>query len=464
MTDLTETPIAELIERWAVHGATPWAAVVGHAPQVRRLQEIALRLALSDEERARLRLRVGAGLLLYGPPGTGKTLLARAFATAIDRPVIAPPTAELTPALLVALYDELANRPPVVVVLDEADGLVAREAEAEDLLLARALLSCIDGVRRPVDGPITIALTTLPPYRQSRAATRPGRLSPHLALDVPTPDDRHRLFARLIEGLPVIGSLDLEILVERTAGWSGAELAGVIEEAVGRSLRDGAPAQRGVRQALLLEVMAERFDVADPPDAADRDVELFSIHESGHALYARLTWGPGSVGVVKLDDDGGSTELAAHLVHRRRTTAEYRREAAMSLAGAVAEELLLGTVSHGTEGDLGIATDRLARARLLGQPFDEEGLEAGTDSDRGADRMREARYRDIAREAELVRAEVRALLAPRRAALAALAAAVRDADRQTISGATLTDAIEAALATSTGVVQPPLPTVAGGPA
>ncbi len=80
MADLEPRPSEDLIDRWRVQPRTQWAEIVGHERQIRRLRELATKIALSAEERTRLGIRLGAGIVVTGPSDCGKTQLARAFA------------------------------------------------------------------------------------------------------------------------------------------------------------------------------------------------------------------------------------------------------------------------------------------------------------------------------------------------------------------------------------------------
>jgi DNA replication protein DnaC len=266
--------MAALIESWRYRGQpTPWSAIVGHQAQIRRCQELVEKLSRSEEELGRLRIRVGAGLVITGPAGVGKTLLGRALASAAGRPVIVPPTAELTPALITRLYAQLAKAEPAVVILDEAEGIIGAGWMTTDAETRRALLAALDGVTKPQRGPITIALTT--EEGLDEAATRPGRLAPRLVLSAPTAEERRVLLQR------------------------------AVEEACTRSLIDHSDA---LRLDLLLEVIGERYVVEDERPVQPQLVEAVAIHEAGHAVFGELTW-PGQVAVMRIDAGSGNTRL-----------------------------------------------------------------------------------------------------------------------------------------------------------
>ena len=270
MSERERPPIEQLIERWRVSPSTGWDEIVGHAAQVARLRELIAKLALSPEERARLGLRVGAGLVISGPPGCGKSMLAKAAATELGRDVIAAPSGELDAELIGELYRALANAGPTVILIDEAEGLIGDSdwTSGTDPLAQRALLSALDSIGTPEVGPVTIALTAAD--HLSKAATRPGRLAPRLLLEAPNAADRERILTRAVAGLPGADDLDLPQIIERTSGWTGAELAGLAEEAMTRSLPIATPGLRvgtvvapGLRTEIVLAVVAERFVVRD---------------------------------------------------------------------------------------------------------------------------------------------------------------------------------------------------------
>lgn len=439
--------IEALVERWRIQPATGWEAVVGHPAAVARLQELVAKLNLAPAERSRLGLHCGAGVVITGGPGLGKSLLARATATALGRPAIVPPTAELDAGLITELYAVLSGTEPTVVILDEAEGLVGDpDWHTADQASQRALLAALDGVaERPDAGPVTIALTTADPTHLSAAATRPGRLAPRIALDLPSREERREIVRRAVGGLPGAETLDLERIAERTTAWSGAELAALPELAITRSLL--LPGPPSVRDEIILELLSERYVVRDPLVPERREHEAIARHESGHAVWARRTWGPGAVASVQVGDRDGTTTLADHVVAHRRGPAQLRLLAGLRYAGAAAEHLLFGRdgVTAGADQDRRVATEHLVAAYELAHPLDEGVLE-GMGWPHGAEAMRRARYEAVRADAEQLWGEVVEGLRPHMAAVARLAELLLSAPQMTLSGARLDSAIEDALA------------------
>jgi ATP-dependent Zn protease len=295
--------------------------------------------------------------------------------------------------------------------------------------------------------PITVALTTADAHSLSPAATRPGRLAPRLDLDVPTEADRRELLRRAVTGLPTAGALDLEVVVDRTNGWSGAELVVAIEEAMSRSLPSGTDA---LRQDLLLEVITERYVVRDEPDEPEHDLGEIARHESAHALTAALIFGPGSgsVALVEATPHHGRTQLAGTIMGAPRTAERLRELATIALAGIAGDRLTGGpdAVSNGSAADRTGATQYLIELVGLGLTYDPASLESGGSSDRGSERMRAALHAAVEAEGAAALERAIALVAPHVAGIARLATALLGTPGRTLSGAALEGAIRAALA------------------
>jgi ATP-dependent Zn protease len=358
--------------------------------------------------------------------------------------VVVPPIAELDASLIHRLYAQLSKMPASVVILDEAEGLIGESwLRTHDSDGLPALLAALDGVSRPRSGPITLALTTAEPSQLDPAAVRAGRLAPQLVLGEPSAGERRLLLERAVSGLPSVGQIELQVLVDRTNGWTGAELVTAVETACARSLLDHTDA---LRMDLLLEVIGEHYTVHDLRPATPEVLRTYALHEAGHALYAELTW-PGLVESVSIDDRSGSTVLPEEVENSRPSLGHLRELAAMSLAGEAAERLVLGhaQTSVGGTTDRAKATSYLLSLLAIGRPFDPDALERGDNTDRGSERMRADLYAEVMREARAALTEAEVTLAAHRGAIPALAASLLAAPDRSLSGAALHEALQAAL-------------------
>jgi SpoVK/Ycf46/Vps4 family AAA+-type ATPase len=332
----------------------------------------------------------------------------------------------------------------VVVILDEAEAVIGKPGlKTTEGATLRALLAALDGIGRPERGPLTIALTTMPAWYMDAGATRAGRLAPRLELSEPSADERRLLFERAITGVPILGNIDLERLVARTGSWTGAEIAVAVEEAIGRSLIDRTDA---LRMDLLMEVIGERYVVADEAAGRGLDPEAAARHEAGHAIYASLLW-PGRVTSVELNQTGGLTKLADEEM-LQHTAAGMRSLAGVYLAGMASDFLLGGHagLTSAAQSDREQATKLLRSVASVTSPFEPDVLEGDGEQPKGSERMRAAVAASLEREANALYIEVLRDLATRLSAVRSLAAAVLQSPGHNLAGSELTAAIEAALA------------------
>jgi ATP-dependent Zn protease len=301
----------------------------------------------------------------------------------------------------------------------------------------------LDGLDRPNRAPITLALTTSSAFGLSTTATRPGRLSPRLELGPPSPEERAVLLERAVASVPVQGEIAIPVLVERTAGWTGAELSVAVEEAMSRSLLDHSDA---LTSDNLLAVIAERYVITDPSPRRASMERTIALHEASHAVFGFLLW-PEDVEYLSLSGIP-NTRLRESFVDSLNDVTSYRNLAGFALAGLAGEIVVLGgeMVTSGASRDRGSATDYLLMVRHARQPFEQDRLEGGMGSDRGSERMRAAEHAWLEAEASRTLTDAVATLAPRRAAIERLADALLQAEDVTLSGVALEDAIKQAIA------------------
>jgi len=309
------------------------------------------------------------GALLTGPPGTGKTLLARAVAGEAGVPMFTATGSDFVEKYVGvgagrvrALFAAARTHDRAIVFIDEVDA-VARcrggsgsgsNAESESTLIA--LLSEMDGFH--ASNVIVIAATnradTLDP-----ALTRAGRLDRRVEMPNPDRRGREQILAVHTTGKPIADGVDFTALARRTPGFSGAQLAALVNEACIDAVRRD-----------LDTVTAECFDHAVATIAmgrartsalvTDHDREVTAWHESGHTLAAYLqehSDDPVQVTIIPRGPAGGLTWMSGNdnqFLARTKAHAQL----VTGLAGRAAEEILLdGEFTQGASGDLASATD-----------------------------------------------------------------------------------------------------------
>jgi cell division protease FtsH len=316
--------------------------------------------------------RLGAqpprGALLTGPPGTGKTLLARAVAGEAGVAFLPASGSDFVEKYVGVgaqrirdLFQRARKESRAIVFIDEIDAIgrhrsrdVANNSEGENTLIA--LLTELDGFKDR--GDIIVLAATNRPDVLDAAVTRPGRLDRKVV--VPTPDRRGReqILTVHVKDKPVAPGLDLRSLARRTPGFSGAQLAAVVNEAC----------MVAARQDLTV-VTPECFDAAvetvamgRPRNSAlvtEHDRRITAWHEAGHTVAAFLipeANDPVSVSIIPRGPAGGVTWMTGSddaFLSRRAAHAQL----VVAMGGRVGEELLLdGEYTQGASNDLHAAT------------------------------------------------------------------------------------------------------------
>lgn len=190
---------------------------------------------------SRFKRKAGGGVLMYGPPGCGKTMLARALATECRATFINVRPGDILDQFvgnaekkIAQLFDRARASRPAVIFFDEVEALAQRrqfETSARVNTTVSALLSEMDGFGQEKDGILFLGATNVP-WSLDIAFRRPGRFD--RTLFVPPPDRvaREFILGRLLAGRPVEKGLDRRTIAERTSGYSGADLAAVVESAI----------------------------------------------------------------------------------------------------------------------------------------------------------------------------------------------------------------------------------------
>ncbi|HEX3694094.1 MAG TPA: ATP-dependent zinc metalloprotease FtsH [Polyangia bacterium] len=327
---------------------------------------------LKEPERfARLGGKVPRGVLLVGPPGTGKTLLARAVAGESGVPFFSISGSEfielfvgLGAARVRELFKEVKKSAPAIVFIDEIDavgrsrgaGLGGGNDEREQTL--NQLLSEMDGFNRS-DLVVVMAATNRPDVLDP-ALLRPGRFDRRVLVDRPELSARKAILAVHLRGKPVAKDVDLEVIAENSAGFSGADLANLVNEAALSATRAG-------RESITSDDFAAAFDkivLGDPRETmlGVKEKKRVAVHESGHALVAHLSPDvepPHRISIIPRGMALGFTHQLPGTDRHVMAEAELAARIRVLMGGFAAERVVLGGVSTGAENDLKEAT-RLA--------------------------------------------------------------------------------------------------------
>jgi cell division protease FtsH len=320
--------------------------------------------------------RVGAlvprGVLMVGPPGTGKTLLARAVAGEAEVPffsVTGSGFVELFVGVGAArvrdLFAEARKRAPAIIFIDEIDAIGQRRSgggggyvandEREQTL--NQLLAEMDGFE-PATGIVVLAATNRPEVLDP-ALLRPGRFDRQVTIPLPNVNERSAILAVHCRGKKLASNVDLNATARGTPGFSGADLANLVNEAAIVAVREGRDTLTAgdfdsARDRIILG-RREGSNVLLPEEK-----HAVAVHESGHALVAALAEHADPVAKVTILPAGqtlGVTEQLP-LVERHMYTEDYLEDSlAVRLGGRAAELVVLGQGSTGAANDLAGATD-----------------------------------------------------------------------------------------------------------
>src|SRR4051812_12848583 len=455
--------------RKGVEGATrvSFADVAGADEAVEELREVVDYLRDPNRYAA-----VGAvppkGVLLFGPPGCGKTLLARAVAGEAGVAFFSVAGAEFVESLVGVgaarvrdLFAKVRAAAPAIVFIDELDAAARRRGvggttggsdEREQTL--NQLLVEIDGFDVST-GLVVIGATNRPDILDP-AVLRPGRFDRHITVDQPDHEGRVRILELHARGKPLSQEVDFDGIARRTPGFTGADLANVVNESALLTVRE----KRSAIEPDLLEEAVQR--VLHGPRRRGRvltpaERERAAVHESGHAVAAAALGHLDEVHRVTILSRGrglGLTSVRMDSDAVLHTAQDLFDQLVIAFGGLAAEEEVLGAGSTGAEQDLEQATElarelvgrygmseRLGRVRLLARDPDEFlGAAAGLNA------MSEKTHQTFDEEVRrlLDDAEVRAreIVQRNRAVLDGLVA--RLLERETLEGRPLAEALAAA--------------------
>ncbi len=352
-----------------------FADVAGAGEAVAELREI--RDYLQDPGKY---LRVGAaapkGVLLVGPPGTGKTLLAKAVAGEADASFFSLSGSDFVESLVGVgaarvrdLFAKGRKAAPAIIFIDEFDaagrkrgaGIGQGNDEREQTL--NALLVEMDGFSG--DGGLVVMGATNRPDILDPALLRPGRFDRQVTIDVPDVHGRLEILRLHGNKRPLGPDASLEEVAHQTPGFSGAELANVINEAALLSVRDG---HDTIDQATLEEAIDRVVAGPAKKHILTREERwLISIHEASHAVVTEAIGQATSTRKLSIVARGRTLGTAAHMLSDRdqvlQSEDDLLRQLVVIVAGAAGERIAFGRLSTGVSDDLHAATS-LARSMV----------------------------------------------------------------------------------------------------
>ena len=320
--------------------------------------------------------RIPKGVLLVGPPGTGKTLLARAVAGEAKVPFFSLSGSEFVEmfvgvgaARVRDLFAQAENKAPCIVFIDELDALgkiriqtpMGSHEEREQTL--NQLLAEMDGFDAR-KGVIIMGATNRPEVLDP-ALLRPGRFDRQVLVDKPDVRGREAILKIHAKGVRTSPLVDLKIVAARTAGFAGADLANLVNEAALLAARHEKPEveMRDFEEAI--DRLVAGLEKKRVMSAKER--ELVAYHESGHAIVATALPGLDPVHKISIVQRGfGALGYTMQLPLEERylmTRTDLLNQLSVLLGGRTAEEIAFNEISTGAQNDIQRATD-IARAMV----------------------------------------------------------------------------------------------------
>jgi cell division protease FtsH len=418
------------------------------------------------------------GVLMVGPPGTGKTLLARAVAGEADVPFLALTGSSFVEmfvgvgaARVRDLFTAARKQAPAIIFIDEVDAIGQRRGGAlvsndEREQTLNQMLAEMDGFD-PATGVVVLAATNRPETLDP-ALLRPGRFDRQVEIPLPNLRERTAILVVHTRSKHLGPDVDLEAVGRATPGFSGADLANLVNEAAIVAVR----ADRTTIEASDFSEARDRILLGrrDATNALMPDEKhAVAVHESGHALVAALSEHADPVAKVTILPAGQALGVTEQLPvdERHLYNESYLKDSlAVRLGGRAAELVVLGEASTGAANDLAGATElasRMVREYGMSERLGPVGFASGSPMYLGSEEVRSRAYAEETQR--VIDEEVAALLREAEKRAIALLTDRRDAlDRlvedllahETVDG----DAVQAAV---TGDARPIGPADSGGP-
>jgi cell division protease FtsH len=346
--------------------------VAGVDEAIEELQEIKEFLEAPQKFQA-MGAKIPKGVLLFGPPGTGKTLLARAVAGEAGVPFFSISGSDFVEMFVGVgasrvrdLFEQAKTSAPAIIFVDEIDavgrqrgaGLGGGHDEREQTL--NQLLVEMDGFDMK-QGVILIAATNRPDILDP-ALLRPGRFDRQIVVDRPDLEGRRAILNVHARGKPLGKAVDLDVIARRTPGFTGADLANLMNEAALLSARKG-------KKQIENNELEEAIDrvIAGPERKSriisEKEKKVIAFHEGGHALVSHVLPNADPVHKISIIPRGRALGYTLTLPTEDKylvTRSELIDELAMLLGGRTAEEMIFAEPTTGAANDIERAT-KIAR-------------------------------------------------------------------------------------------------------
>jgi cell division protease FtsH len=345
-----------------------FAAVAGVDEAKQELEEVVRFLREPAGFRA-LGARMPRGILLVGPPGTGKTLLSRAVAGEAAVPYFSLSGSDFVEmfvgvgaARVRDLFRHAKKQAPCIIFIDEIDALgrkrgasFSRTNEEREQTLNQLLVE-MDGFH--TDEAVVVVAATNRPDVLDPALLRSGRFDRRVAIEAPDINGRRAILALYAKAKPLAAEIDLEVIARQTPGFSGADLANLLNEAAILAARASKNViGRPEMDEAAFRVMAgpeKRSRVLTPEEKA-----IIAYHEVGHALCMKSMAKSDPVHKVSIVARGQALGVTVQLPKRDRyltSKSELQMRMVAAMGGRAAEEIIFGDVTTGAKQDIEVAT------------------------------------------------------------------------------------------------------------